>query len=211
MWNEGPDPEENPKEGGKKKLRLREIGLDKLVIMGLCGVFLLVLSLPSFSKKEEATKSASEQDKNLQSAQSEPESLEAYVERMEEKLSGVLRRVNGVGSTEVMITVKGTKEKVTLKDRPYTKEESRSEDLDGRGSESTSLTQEDESILVDDASGEKTPYVIKETEPEIEGVIVLAKHGDQAVVQQEIIEAVQALFDVPIHKIKVMKLTDSPQ
>ena len=41
--------------------------------------------------------------------------------------------------------------------------------------------------------------------PEIEGVVVIADGGDNAVVVQDITEAVQALFGVEAHKIKIMK------
>ena len=40
---------------------------------------------------------------------------------------------------------------------------------------------------------------------EIEGVVVIADGGDNAVVVQNITEAVQALFGVEAHKIKIMK------
>ena len=45
----------------------------------------------------------------------------------------------------------------------------------------------------------------KELLPEVEGVIVIAEGGDNAVVARNITEAVQALFGVEAHKIKIMK------
>lgn len=41
--------------------------------------------------------------------------------------------------------------------------------------------------------------------PEIEGVVITCTGGDSAVVIEEITEAVQALFSVQSHKIKVLK------
>ncbi len=41
--------------------------------------------------------------------------------------------------------------------------------------------------------------------PEIEGVVISCTGGDSAVVVEEITEAVQALFSVESHKIKVLK------
>ena len=40
----------------------------------------------------------------------------------------------------------------------------------------------------------------------IEGVLVLAEGGGSAVVKQELLEAVQALFPIAAHKVKIMKL-----
>ena len=64
----------------------------------------------------------------------------------------------------------------------------------------------EETVYYEDGSGGKSPYVVKELEPNIEGVLVLAKGGDSAVVKQELLEAVQALFPIEAHKVKIMKL-----
>ena len=45
----------------------------------------------------------------------------------------------------------------------------------------------------------------QELSPRIEGVLVIADGGDNAIVIENITEAVQALFRVDTHKIKVMK------
>ncbi|MBR5474342.1 MAG: hypothetical protein IKU83_02915 [Lachnospiraceae bacterium] len=45
----------------------------------------------------------------------------------------------------------------------------------------------------------------EETSMEVEGVVVLCDGGGNAKVKSEIAEAVGALFDVPAHKIKVLK------
>ena len=48
--------------------------------------------------------------------------------------------------------------------------------------------------------------MVKELEPSLEGVLVLAEGGGSPVVRQELLEAVQALFSIEAHKIKIMKL-----
>ena len=50
---------------------------------------------------------------------------------------------------------------------------------------------------------------MKELEPEVEGVIVIALGCGNASVKQNILEAVQALFPVEAHKIKIMKMEGS--
>lgn len=47
--------------------------------------------------------------------------------------------------------------------------------------------------------------MLKELAPEIEGILVLADGADRATVKAEIVDAVQALFPLPAHKIKVLK------
>lgn len=45
----------------------------------------------------------------------------------------------------------------------------------------------------------------KELSPKIEGVVVIADGGENAVVKENINSAVQALFDIEPHKIRIMK------
>ena len=66
-------------------------------------------------------------------------------------------------------------------------------------------TSDKTSIYEQDSDGSSTPYVSKELSPEIEGVVVIADGGGNAVTAQNITEAVQALFGVEAHKIKIMK------
>ncbi|MCD7967733.1 MAG: stage III sporulation protein AG, partial [Clostridiaceae bacterium] len=49
------------------------------------------------------------------------------------------------------------------------------------------------------------PIVEKEIRPEIEGIIISAQGGGSPTVKAEISGAMEALFDLPPHKIKVLK------
>ncbi len=120
-------------------------------------------------------------------------------------MSGVLAQVKGVGRVNVMITIASSKEKVTLKDAPYTSEELQEKDDAGGSREQKKVSREEQSVLVDGADG-SVPYVLKENEPAVEGIVVVAEGGDDVQVQNEIIGAVEVLFNVPKHKIKVMKM-----
>ena len=101
--------------------------------------------------------------------------------KMEERLVEVLEQVQGVGKAEVFLTCEGTQEKVVEKD-------------------------ETETVYERDSRGNQTPYVSAEIYPQVTGVLVVAQGGDTPVVIQNIQEAVQVLFPVEAHKIKVMKM-----
>ena len=57
-----------------------------------------------------------------------------------------------------------------------------------------------------DSDGAETPFVIEETAPEVEGVLVAAQGGENLKVAEDISDAAQVLFGVEAHKIKIMKL-----
>ena len=63
------------------------------------------------------------------------------------------------------------------------------------------------SIYEQREDGSQTPYVSREMLPEVEGIAVIAEGGDHPVVVQNITEAIQALFGIEAHKIKIMKRT----
>lgn len=194
----------------KKKLSIKEIGLPKLFLLLGAGILLLVLSLPDGKSKNEAqtpqTQSGTGQNASGGALLSgAPEEEEETVKEMEERLETLLRKVKGIGDVKVMITLKSTKERVVLKDSPYTS--NNSVEVDGEGGQRTvtDLEQGEETILVD-GSGETGPYVVKELMPEVQGVVVIAQGAGDAGLISEIVEAVEVLFGVPAHKVKVMKM-----
>lgn len=197
----------------KKKITLKEIGPSKLIMLLLAGILLLV-SFPNVLPAKNTTKTSStgkEKEKVSQnisdSAESEDET-QIYTKTLEERLKKVLAKVEGIGSVDVMITLKGSKELVVLKDIPYTQESMNENDGEGGSRVSSSTDRKESTVLVNNGNGESQPYVLQELEPEVEGVVVIAQGGDSGVVKKEIMEALQVLFDLPAHKIKVMKMNN---
>ncbi|QHQ62774.1 stage III sporulation protein AG [Anaerocolumna sedimenticola] len=194
----------------KKKLSIKEIGPARLVILLMAGIFLLVLSFPDMLSSENSSKdNTAKQDykvkENTDNTETDDET-EAYINELENRLKKVLAKVEGIGDVDVMITLKGSKEKVILKDGPYTQESMNEVDGEGGNRDSSSISKEDTTVLVNGGNGEGVPYVIQEKEPEVEGVVVIAEGGGNAKIMTEIMEAAQVLFDVPAHKVKVMKM-----
>lgn len=194
----------------KKKLNIKEIGIEKLIIMFLAGIFIIVLSVPDLlpKKKDNSTNSntASITSGTNTSKGSENNTTNQYVNSLEEELRSTLKKVEGIGDVDVMITLKSSKEIVTLKDSPYTQDTTNETDGSGGSRISSNITKSDETVLITNEDGDSIPYVIKEIEPEIEGVVVIAEGGGNLSTVGEIIDAVEVLFDVPTHKIKVMKM-----
>ena len=91
------------------------------------------------------------------------------------------------------------------KDNPYEESEEQQEGNDKKTSKSVS--KQEETVLVEE-DGDKIPYVIKEYEPEIEGVVAIIEGGDDPLIVSQVTEAIQALFHVEAHKIKVLKMED---
>ena len=125
-------------------------------------------------------------------------------------MEDTLECVEGVGKVKVMLTLKSSERESGGKGQARGKEnEITEEDSKGgsRVSEDRSLSHT--SIYEQKSDGTQTPYVSKEMAPEIEGMVIAADGGDDPVVVKNLTEAVQALFGVEAHKIKIMKRTNA--
>ena len=111
----------------------------------------------------------------------------------------------GVGDVTVMITLQSSAEKVVEKDVEAQSETVTESDSQG-GTRTTQNSSHGEATVYDgDGSQGQAPYISKELSPQVEGVVVIASGGDNAVVKQNNTEAVQALFGIDTHKIRIMK------
>ena len=195
-----------------KKSLAKSIGPSNIVILLMVGVLLLILSWPSGSKDAANKKTANEiesinaSSKDEASVTKNQSQTGIYTYKLEERLEEILRKVEGIGDVEVMITLQGSKELVILKDQPFTEERINESDGEGGKRISYNHSYEENTIMVENEDGSKTPYVLKEIEPQVEGIVVIASGGNNAPIINQIIEAAQVLFGVPAHKVKVMKM-----
>lgn len=185
--------------------KIKEIGLLKISLLLVAGLLLVITSIPRDTGGKNDTSLVKEKE---QVEQAVKEQQTIYKEKMEEQLSNALEQVEGIGRTKVMITLKGSKEVIVNKDTPIQEEQTKESDSAGGEREQSSRNEQETTVLVTDSSGQSIPYVIKELEPEIAGIIVVAQGAGRETVIQEITEACEVLFSVPVHKIKVMKMKD---
>lgn len=181
---------------------------NQILILFLVGILLVVIVFPT-SPKQEAEDYKGMNGGEVDAGSGVNLSDEAYEQYLEQRVARTLEYVQGVGKAEVMITLKSSGQKIVEKDQ-----QSSSQNMDETDSSGGTRTTADKSvdrtsIYRQDADGSSSPYISKEMTPEIEGVIVIAQGGDNAVVVQNITEAIQALFSVEAHKIKIMKRTDT--
>lgn len=181
--------------------KMKDIGLLKLLLLLFAGVVLLLTTIPS-----KATQKNEMVDNPIATTKTSEQKI--FKEEMERQLSLALEQVQGIGNTKIMITLKATKELIINKDRPIKEEENKEKDSAGGERVQSSKEAEETTVLVSDDTGIQTPYVIKELEPEIAGIVVVAQGGDEERIIKEITDACEVLFSLPIHKIKVMKMKE---
>jgi len=168
---------------------IHKVGPLKIVVVILCGVLLVMFSFGTSFSEEAPKMSEENEEQQVQEA-----STMSYKEKMEQELVRILQNVEGVGKVEVMLTLRSGGTKVTLKDNTDSGD-----------------TLEEETVLVEDSERNSSPYVVQETEPELEGVVIVCEGGDNILIKKEITEAAQALFQIDSHKIKVMKSKEAKE
>ena len=176
----------------------REIRKEHWIVLLLAGILIMTVVFPS--KKDTDIPVLTESDTT------DSESPAQEIQRYEEKLETLLGQMEGAGQVKVMITESVSRENVVEKDTPYTIQMSQNGSDDENGTKNQQENREETTVYERDDQGNESPYVKKSLAPQIEGVLVLAQGGDNAVVAANITEAVMALFGIEAHKIKVMKM-----
>lgn len=138
----------------------------------------LLLLIAAFPVKERKTP---QMPLEKQNSIEKTEAQKDWQRQMEEQLEKVLEKVKGVGKTEVILTCEGTEKNLVEKD-------------------------EKDTVYTKDANGNQIPYLTAQEYPKVIGVVVVAEGGDNPIIIGNIQEAVQVLFQVEAHKIKVMKM-----
>ena len=164
--------------------RLRQLKKSDWIAIALTGVLILIIAMPLSPKQSDSESTAGQETAaTVLDSGSTQGSQNVYAAAMEKRLKHVLGQMEGVGETEVMITLSDSGETIVEKDQK----------------EQTNRIEE----------SEKQPYVTKEVLPKVEGVLVVAEGGDDPRVISDISDTVMALFRVEAHKIKVVKMSSS--
>ena len=148
----------------------------------------MVISIPVKDRQTVSENTTS----NQESGEATQKMYEEYVEK---RLEDTLSDVEGAGKVKVMVSLKNSSEKILAKDTDYSDEE-----VNGNNDENSNSTQKTETHIFYDTANGNTPYVVMENMPVIEG-------GDNKELVSEITNAVYGLLNVPVHKIKVMKMS----
>lgn len=177
-----------------KKLqnKLQNMNRTDWLIVLLFGILLLVIAIPSNGgTKEPDCSNASENTQAAgTTAESTAQEYDSYKEMLEQELEELLSHMDGVGKVRVMLTIKDMGAHVLDKNVKR----------DGENSETSTVVYKHDK--------EESPYVTNQYLPDVEGVLIVAQGGGNAVTVSDISDAVMALFNIEPHKIKIVKMSD---
>lgn len=192
-----------------KKENLQKLNLSKKTTTNLIIVFCLGLALiliADFYRDISMAKTAEEGEyyENTQTEAAASDSTEPeYVRNLENELSSILAKIQGAGRVSVMITLKSGKEIIPAKDESVSDKVTNEKDTSGGTRTIDEKTTDDEVVFTTAQGGNSKPLVVKEINPEVKGVIVVAEGAKDSKVKLMISQAVQTVLDVPAYRVTV--------
>lgn len=127
----------------------------------------------------------------------------SYEKNLENKLTQLLSRTKGAGNVAVSITVEGSSrqehEKNIVKETKTVQEK----DTSG-GVRTTTEIKENQQVLVNKENGIDKPVILREINPEIKGVLVIADGAADSVVKANLTKAVETGLGIASYKITVL-------
>ena len=208
-------------EGGRKLIEKltngKKLEKDQCLILVLAGILLCVIALPvrkSDSKSDIPYISTDTMDNQSEDSSDgiyggPIDNTVTYAGYWEERLEDALRYVDGVGNVRVLITLKESEHRIVEKDGTEQYSNTTEEDAAGGSRTIGESRVEKSTIYTMDENGQNMPYVIKTISPTVEGVVVIAQGAKEQGVQDNIIEAIQVLFDIDANKIKIVKMKNN--
>jgi stage III sporulation protein AG len=187
---------------GQKKFR-------NLIIICLALAFILIAMnvLTSGNKnlinnnQLDAVTTAENTDKTKLSGEDEVN----YEEKQKTDLKNILKKMDGVGDVEVMMTFENGEEKVPAYDKNVQK--STTEETDTEGGKRVNNQDTDSSkIVMSTSDGNNEPFILKTYKPKIVGVIVLAEGAENSKIKYEIEQAVSKLYNLSLDKVNVYSM-----
>ena len=159
----------------------------------LLGVIFLIVANTNIAKKGEGAKSDSSSTVNSRVQE------QTYEEILESKLENAFSCMEGVGKVKVVVTVKNKGEITVEKDESYSRSTTTEEDSAGGRRNVEEEAGRSETVMKDG----KEPFVVKETVPEVQGVLILAQGAGSSQVQEKLINSAAVLLNLSVSKIQV--------
>lgn len=128
------------------------------------------------------------------------------VRAMEERLEEFLSLVEGAGRVRILIGISAHRETVFAVDSTASESFTREEDAQGGNREMSQRSDQSSTVLIPDRNGSSRPLVLRESEPRVEGIVIIAQGGADPIVRSELTRAAQAVLGLDAHRIQVLTM-----
>ena len=181
----------------KIKKHLEELNnkksINKLFILLLVSIIVLI-GVSFFTKETE--KVVAPTNKIIEQASVEND----YSTYLENKLAVILEKLEGVGGVDVMITFEDSIESVPASNTTKTIETTKEVDAEGGIRE---VNREDLNVQMVNKGSDGSLVVLKEVNPTVKGVIVVAEGAENGEILERLYEAVKTVLGISGNRVQV--------
>lgn len=190
-WMNGEKEAEKNEKGTGKKDPFRVL----FPIFLLAAVIFLIMPNNHIAKNEKGAQTSETESERSRNKTELADRQETLKKQLEEAFS----HMKGVGKTEVVIIYADSGETAVLQDEQYTRSLTEEVDASGGNRRVEGEERNTDTVLGEDGN----PYIIRETAPKVQGVLILAEGASSAVIKEQLIHAAQALLGIPVTNIHV--------
>ena len=174
--------------------KLKSIKHFELVLALTLGAIIIAIYFSSFGSTSSGT------SPNKSSTQIEYTNASQYAQELEQKLSKLISKIDGVGDANVVVVLSSSSELIIAKKTTETIEK----ETGSNGIITENNTKEESPIIITQ-NGANEPLILLEIMPKIAGIVVVAQGADDVGVKLNILKAVQALLNVPNANIEIIE------
>ena len=176
-----------------------------ILIFILIGMNVIGSSSLVNNKLSSAAKNSSKNENNVDLSNEKIMTSEDYEEKQKVDLINILKKMDGVGDVDVMITFENGEEKVPAYDK--TQQKATTEETDTQGGKRVNNQNNDNSkVVMTQNDGKNEPFILTTYKPKIVGIVIVAEGAENGKTKYDIEQAVSKLYNLSLDKVNVYSM-----
>lgn len=187
-----------------KKVFKDNKNLSNITAIILVLIFILIAINIFKPKLSTTTMSSNNRDNKKESSNVKSEET-SYEEEQKQQLVAILKKIEGCGNVDCMLTFSSGEVKVPAYDETKQNNVTEENDKDG-GKRTTTQNSDNSKVVMSNKDGGNEPFILETQKPKVVGVIVVADGAKDGRVKADIEKAVINLYDLPANKVNVYSM-----
>ena len=189
----------------KNNAKIRKLSVICLILIFILIFINVIGSRSSFNKKFTSISNSGAKENSTDVSNQKVMTSDDYEEKQKVDLINILKKMDGVGDVDVMITFENGEEKVPAYDK--TQQKSTTEENDTQGGKRVNNQNNDNSkVVMTQNDGKNEPFILTTYKPKIIGIVIVAEGAENSKTKYEIEQAVAKLYNLSLDKVNVYSM-----
>lgn len=185
-------------------------GMNNLIIICLMMGFVLIalnVLLPEYTNNHNNNyiSDPSNTSSTYNSSEENVKTKEDYEEKQKNDLINILKKIEGVGDVDVMMTFESGEQKVPAYDTSAQTSTTEEKDTSG-GTRVNNQNTDGSTVVMTNKDGDNEPFILTTYKPKIIGVIVVAEGAENSKTKYDIEQAVSRVYNLSLDKVNVYSM-----